>query len=139
MLRNLCAVLCACSARLNGVVQDLIKETKRRFKFMNHQIEQLKDEITIMDHCLVRTVCFVWKWRYIFFCLQNGENRANSHTLFSVELSYHIMQGEGLASGTFFSPVEGNVKMLPMRATELSFGAPPPFPNSLRWESVMIC
>ena len=35
------------------LVQDLIKETKRRFKFMNHQIEQLKDEITVMDHCLV--------------------------------------------------------------------------------------
>eukprot|EP00752_Nemacystus_decipiens_P010274 g9156.t1 len=34
--------------------QDLIKETKRRFKFMNHQIEQLKDEITIMDHSLVK-------------------------------------------------------------------------------------
>ncbi|CAM9786225.1 unnamed protein product [Hapterophycus canaliculatus] len=27
---------------------------KRRFKFMNHQIEQLKDEITIMDHSLVK-------------------------------------------------------------------------------------
>ena len=34
--------------------QDVIKDMKRRFKFMNHQIEQLKDEITIMDHCLVR-------------------------------------------------------------------------------------
>lgn len=36
------------------LAQDVIKEMKRRFKFMNHQIEQLKDEITVMDHCLVR-------------------------------------------------------------------------------------
>ncbi|CAN0489210.1 unnamed protein product [Ectocarpus sp. 12 AP-2014] len=34
--------------------QDVIKEMKRRFKFMNHQIEHLKDEITIMDHSLVK-------------------------------------------------------------------------------------
>lgn len=34
--------------------QDLIKDMKRRFKIMNHQIEQLKDEITVMDHSLVR-------------------------------------------------------------------------------------
>lgn len=33
--------------------QDVIKDMKRRFKFMNHQIEQLKDEITVMDHSLV--------------------------------------------------------------------------------------
>ncbi|CAM9594906.1 unnamed protein product, partial [Pylaiella littoralis] len=33
---------------------DVIKEMKRRFKLMNHQIEQLKDEITVMDHSLVK-------------------------------------------------------------------------------------
>ena len=33
--------------------QDVIKEMKQRFKIMNHQIEQLKDEITVMDHSLV--------------------------------------------------------------------------------------
>lgn len=38
------------------LAQDVIKEMKRRFKFMNHQIEQLKDEITIMDHSLVQLV-----------------------------------------------------------------------------------
>lgn len=35
-------------------MQDVIKEMKQRFKIMNHQIEQLKDEITVMDHSLVR-------------------------------------------------------------------------------------
>lgn len=34
--------------------QDVIKGMKQRFKIMNHQIEQLKDEITVMDHSLVR-------------------------------------------------------------------------------------
>ena len=43
--------------------QDVIKDMKRRFKFMNHQIEQLKDEITIMDHCLVRSLVFpLFSW-----------------------------------------------------------------------------
>jgi chromosome segregation ATPase len=34
--------------------QDMIKEMKRRFKIMNHQIEQLKEEITLKDHSLVK-------------------------------------------------------------------------------------
>lgn len=34
--------------------QDLIKDMKRRFKIMNNQIDQLKDEISAMDNCLVR-------------------------------------------------------------------------------------
>ncbi|CAM9840612.1 unnamed protein product, partial [Choristocarpus tenellus] len=32
--------------------QDVIKEMKRRFKRMNHQIEQLKEDITATDHSL---------------------------------------------------------------------------------------
>ena len=34
--------------------QEEIAEMKRRFKVMNHQIEQLKDEITSKDHALVK-------------------------------------------------------------------------------------
>ena len=34
--------------------QEEIAEMKRRFKIMNHQIEQLKEEITTKDHCLVK-------------------------------------------------------------------------------------
>ncbi|GMH54130.1 hypothetical protein TrRE_jg9596, partial [Triparma retinervis] len=34
--------------------QEEITEMKRRFKVMNHQIEQLKDEITSKDHSLVK-------------------------------------------------------------------------------------
>lgn len=34
--------------------QDLIKGMKRRFKIMNNQIDQLKDEISAMDNSLVR-------------------------------------------------------------------------------------
>jgi peptidoglycan hydrolase CwlO-like protein len=30
--------------------QDEIAEMKRKFKIMNHQIEQLKEEITAKDH-----------------------------------------------------------------------------------------
>merc|ERR1719199_338651 len=32
--------------------QDEIAEMKRKFKIMNHQIEQLKEEITAKDHAL---------------------------------------------------------------------------------------
>ncbi|CAM9594247.1 unnamed protein product, partial [Discosporangium mesarthrocarpum] len=39
-------------------MQEVIKEMKRRFKIMNHQIEQLKEEITIMDHSLARAEHF---------------------------------------------------------------------------------
>ena len=34
--------------------QDEIAEMKRKFKIMNHQIEQLKEEITAKDHALVK-------------------------------------------------------------------------------------
>jgi chromosome segregation ATPase len=34
--------------------QEEIAEMKRRFKIMNHQIEQLKEEITVKDHSLVK-------------------------------------------------------------------------------------
>eukprot|EP00611_Tribonema_gayanum_P009827 TRINITY_DN19691_c0_g1_i1.p1 TRINITY_DN19691_c0_g1~~TRINITY_DN19691_c0_g1_i1.p1 ORF type:complete len:494 (-),score=198.09 TRINITY_DN19691_c0_g1_i1:9-1445(-) len=34
--------------------QDEIKEMRRRFKVMNHTIEQLKEEITLRDHALVK-------------------------------------------------------------------------------------
>jgi len=34
--------------------QEEIAEMKRRFKIMNHQIEQLKEEITAKDHALVK-------------------------------------------------------------------------------------
>jgi chromosome segregation ATPase len=34
--------------------QDEISEMKRKFKIMNHQIEQLKEEITAKDHSLVK-------------------------------------------------------------------------------------
>lgn len=51
-----------CVCLLYRFPQDVIKEMKRRFKLMNHQIEQLKDEITVMDHSLVRSTrgkCFL--------------------------------------------------------------------------------
>ena len=32
---------------------------KRRFKLMNHQIEQLKEEITSKDHSLVNTLIII--------------------------------------------------------------------------------
>ncbi|CAM9749267.1 unnamed protein product, partial [Phaeothamnion confervicola] len=35
-------------------IQDEIREMRRSFKVMNHQIEQLKEEITSKDHALVR-------------------------------------------------------------------------------------
>ena len=35
--------------------QDVIRNMKRRFKIMSHNIEKLKEDITIMDHSLVRT------------------------------------------------------------------------------------
>jgi seryl-tRNA synthetase len=34
--------------------EDEIAEMKRKFKIMNHQIEQLKEEITAKDHALVK-------------------------------------------------------------------------------------
>ncbi|KAF0683190.1 Aste57867_24754 [Aphanomyces stellatus] len=34
--------------------QEEIADMKRKFKIMNHQIEQLKEEITTKDHCLVK-------------------------------------------------------------------------------------
>ena len=34
--------------------QDEIQEMKRKFKIMNHQIEQLKDEISAKDMALVK-------------------------------------------------------------------------------------
>merc|ERR1719446_1615967 len=34
--------------------QDEIAEMKRKFRIMNHQIEQLKEEITAKDHALVK-------------------------------------------------------------------------------------
>lgn len=36
-----------------NLAQDVIKDMKRQFKAMSHHIEQLKDEITVMDHSLV--------------------------------------------------------------------------------------
>lgn len=70
MLKSSVARLWVCVS-FCPLVQDLIKETKRRFKFMNHQIEQLKDEITIMDHCLVRCYVLVGSTRH-----SRGESEA---------------------------------------------------------------
>eukprot|EP00903_Cladosiphon_okamuranus_P014974 g13859.t1 len=52
--KKIAAAVARLKQQQNLYEADLIKETKRRFKFMNHQIEQLKDEITVMDHCLVK-------------------------------------------------------------------------------------
>lgn len=48
------ATLCIMSTVLPSLPQEVMKDMRQRFKIMNHQIEQLKDEITVMDHSLVR-------------------------------------------------------------------------------------
>ena len=50
-----CVVSAVRSRRdLDRISQDEIAEIKRKFKIMNHQIEQLKDEIQQKDNALVK-------------------------------------------------------------------------------------
>lgn len=52
--------------------QDEIQEMKRKFKIMNHQIEQLKDEISAKDMALVKEHFDHLRVRVLLYCAAAG-------------------------------------------------------------------